>query len=246
MELAQKYPPTPAGLDQLIRENPELGITKVSSGDIQLPDGTIIDVLIAADIGGGKGWQWLLPGQGGQASSPAPAPTLGSWSSGMASAGLTSFQEQVRQMILQQLAGASQPVNPNDPNIRLPIDEAERRAEEVRRRRQSAMAERLTQKGIGDSGAMDTEVRQGFEDMSQTISGVTAEIIGREMTRKRQELVSLLTTAMASGDAESARAVQMQLAMIDKQLREMGLSQQQGQFDDQMDLNWAQFQSGLL
>lgn len=263
----KSLPPTPQSLISIEAQLGKHGIKVLrnaegTAGKIQLPNGQIIDVILAAGLGG-RGWQWMTPEQAGQgeaqpggASAAAP-PTLGQWSSNLSAAGLTSFQEQVRQMILQQLAGASKPVDPNAPDIRQPIDAAERRAEEIRRRRQSADAERLTQRGLGDSGALDTARRQGFEDMSQTISGVTAQIIGEQMQNKRRELVTLLQTAMASGDADAARQVQMQLAQIDAELRRLGLkqqheqfqssqAQQQGQFDSTMDYNWAQFQAGLL
>ena len=45
-QLITQYPGTVAGLEQLVREHPELGITIVggSRGDIRLPDGTVVDV----------------------------------------------------------------------------------------------------------------------------------------------------------------------------------------------------------
>lgn len=57
--LIGNYPPTPEGLRRLKADHPELSFNIVggSGGDIELPNGQVYDVMIAAGAGGGKGWQ---------------------------------------------------------------------------------------------------------------------------------------------------------------------------------------------
>lgn len=57
--LAQKYPPTPTGLSQLMQdpEFQKLGIQSVGNGNFRLPDGTIVDAIRGYNAGG-YAWQW--------------------------------------------------------------------------------------------------------------------------------------------------------------------------------------------
>jgi hypothetical protein len=63
-EILQRYPPTPAGLEQAFRENPQLSesgsrISTLKSGKIFDPTtGRDVDVGLAFGSGGGKGWAW--------------------------------------------------------------------------------------------------------------------------------------------------------------------------------------------
>jgi hypothetical protein len=67
-ELTSQYPGTVAGLEQLVREHPELGVQIVggSRGDIQLPNGETWDVMLSAGEGG-KGWTRFQDTGGGTA-----------------------------------------------------------------------------------------------------------------------------------------------------------------------------------
>jgi hypothetical protein len=63
-EILQRYPPTPAGLEQAFKENPQLSesgsrISTLKSGKIFDPTtGRDVDVGLAFGSGGGKGWAW--------------------------------------------------------------------------------------------------------------------------------------------------------------------------------------------
>lgn len=63
MGILQRFPHNPAGLQAASAELQSMGITIVDpeSGRIQLPDGSIVDVLLATD----QDWQWLPAGGGG-------------------------------------------------------------------------------------------------------------------------------------------------------------------------------------
>lgn len=130
------------------------------------------------------------------------------------------FLTKIREMILARLTTLNSQGDPSDsPEVKQPLDAAARMAERVRRQRQDASAERLYADGVGDSGAMDAEIGRGYEDMSSDLSGVSSELVGRVMSERRNELQNLMNMALQSGDAESARALQMQMAQLDAQIR---------------------------
>jgi hypothetical protein len=56
--------------------------------------------------------------------------------------------------------------------------------------------------------------------------------MGAKDQQRVAQLTSLLNMAMQSGDAEMARALQMELAQIDASLRRDSLAQQSSQFND--------------
>jgi hypothetical protein len=96
-------------------------------------------------------------------------------------------------------------------------------------RERASAAERMAQQGLGESGAFDTVVGQienarGFDE-----ANFNANLIGGEIQARRQELQDALRLAAATGDSESARALQKELAVMDFGLRERGQGlQQQG------------------
>lgn len=77
-DFLQGYPHTPAGLKAAYDADPsKFGGAKIigSKGDkLQLPDGTVVDVITNAGMGG-TGWQWITgSGGGGSVAAPKPAP----------------------------------------------------------------------------------------------------------------------------------------------------------------------------
>ena len=80
-EILSRYPPTPAGLEQAFKENPQLSesgsrISTLKSGKIFDPTtGRDVDVGLAFGSGGGKGWAWQT-GEGGGAGAGAGARSM--------------------------------------------------------------------------------------------------------------------------------------------------------------------------
>ena len=71
-----------------------------------------------------------------------------------------------------------------------------------------------------------------------------AQLFSREIQSRRSQLGSLLNMALQTGDAESARALQLQMAQMDDQLRRLGLAEQGRQHDDNFGLDAGRFQYG--
>lgn len=223
---------------------------RVEGDTIILPDGRRIDAVM--DEGGRNDPGWLdlsqadrisrgstgadsrfIGGGGGSRSLSSGMAALGVGSSGLAN----DWQTQIRSMLLAQLQGLSTPIDENDPTIRGEMTAQEQLAERVRRDRRAAMAERAAASGLNSggagSGAFEADIASGFEDKKQGLAGLQAQLFGRELTSRRSQLANLLNMALSTGDAESARSLQMAIAQMDAELQRLGLKQQKSMFDDQ-------------
>lgn len=197
---------------------------------------------------GTNNW-WLSPSSG--PSSPAgggAAASTGAGGGAGAGAGaagaVSPFQQQIRDLLMQQLGQLSRPVTADDPSIKGQMDAQSALAERVRQERRAAAAERAAADGLLNggqgSGAFEADVASGYEDKGQKLSGLQADLFSREIQSRRDKVAQLLALATQSGDAESARALQLQIAQMDDVLRRMGLEQQGRQFDDQFGLSASQ------
>lgn len=170
---------------------------------------------IADEFGGGP--------QGPSPASPAAAPAS------------NPFQDQIRQIILAQLQDLSKPYDPNaDPVYGQTMGAARNEAQRAREQQQKAIAERLAAQGYsvaGGGGALADEMASAFDQQTGQLSSLGAQMVQRTLQDRRQQLQTTLSMAMQSGDAEAARAVQLQIAAIDSELRRTGLSEQGRQFD---------------
>lgn len=145
------------------------------------------------------------------------------------------FLTQIRQLIMERLGKMG-----GDPSLDDPALKAQSEAYRVSRERgaqqqRAAMAERAaangTLQGGQSSGSFDTTLQGIYEDVGQDIAGNDAQLLGNETMQRRAEVQNLLNMALQSGDAESARALQLQLAKMDEALRKQQLSQQNRQFN---------------
>ena len=238
---------SPTDLDALLKDPRFAGIQRISP-DVVGINGEQIDVI--GDVGGANSVAWIdnanraRMAAGGGAGSGGGGGAIGA-ATGIGGAS-NDFQNQIRALLLKQMEGLSRPVDENDPAIRGELSSQDNAAERARRDRRAAAAERAAFQGLlnggASSGAFDAEVASGFEDKATRMSDVRSQLFGRELSARRTQLAGMLQMAMQSGDAESARAIQMQIAQMDAELKRMGLSQQQSQFNDQFGLQGAQFQ----
>lgn len=227
------------------------------AGRVRLPSGELMDLRLGAKAGGTQA-TWTGEHQfGGGAGAGAP----GAGGAGGPGGPSNPFQDQIRQIILAQLQNLQQPFDPNtDPEFQVGMGAANAQAQRVRQQAQKAAAERLAAQGYsvaGGGGALPEEVQALFEDQSYQLSGLAAQMVGRTLQDRRSQLQTLLNMAMQSGDAEAARATQLQMAAIDAELRRMGISENARQFDDEFGFRlnrageddaryWSQFNAGLL
>ena len=183
------------------------------------------------------------------ASTAPPAPAGGAASSG---AGYTpgapavmprsAFNEDIRKFLLERIRGASTPVDQNAPEITETLtaarDEGTREAEQER----TALAERLYAEGVRgggggglNTGALTQQIQQSGERNAGRMQGLRANLLMNAYNQKAQQLQHFLSLAVASGDADSARAVQVELANLEAALRREGLGANLAMFGANLD-----------
>lgn len=149
-----------------------------------------------------------------QAPAASPMPQ-GIWNS--------EFTNQIRALIMARLQAAGQPVDPNDPNIASTMTAARDQATRSSDTERNQLAEHLYAQGGLNTDAIGQKIQQSGEKNALGLSSLRATLITRELQSKRDELKSLMQMAMQAGDAESARAIQMQLGELDAAVRREGL-----------------------
>lgn len=152
----------------------------------------------------------------------------------------TAAQERasMRQVLMDQLGAASRPVDINDPALRGIIDPQRLELQRAAERQRSQMAARLASENLQDSGTFDTAMAAIEQQRGEAAAGVTGRVLAGELQSRRDQLTRLLQLAIQSGDSESARNIQTQLALIEAQIgRESGLNQ--------LGYNYAALQSQL-
>lgn len=135
------------------------------------------------------------------------------------------FLDSIRQLILQRLKEASAPVDPNAPQIQATVNAARDEATRAATAERGQLAERLyAQRGGGlQTDALTRQIQQSGERNATSLATLRANIITNVYNQKLSELKDELQLAMASGDAESARAVQLQLAALQAQIQREGI-----------------------
>lgn len=194
--------------------------------------------------GAGQNDWWLSPAGGGAGGGAGAGGAAGAGQAG----GVSPFQQQIRDFLMQQMAGLAKPVTADDPAISGELAAQRNMLERNRQDRRAASAERAAADGLLNggqgSGSFEADVASGYEDKGTALSGIQAQLFGREIQARRDKLAQYVNMAMQSGDAESARALQLQLANMDDQLQRLNLNQRQSQHNDTFGLDAARFGYG--
>jgi hypothetical protein len=129
------------------------------------------------------------------------------------------FMAQLRSILMQRMAGATKPVDPNDPNIASTMTAARDEATRSSTTERNQLAERLYAQGGLNTDAITQQIQQSGEHNAQGLSSLRATLITRELESRRSELRDLLQMATQAGDAQMARDIQMQLAALNAQVQ---------------------------
>lgn len=149
-------------------------------------------------------------------------------------------KDQVRQYLMGQLKSASQPVNPNDPNIAAPLSAARDETARATDQERTALAERLYAQGGGlNSNALTQGIQQSSERNAGSLSNLRASLISNEYNARRTQMTQLLSQALASGNADAAQQIQVQMAALDAALKREGLGTNLAEFGAQLNQNAA-------
>ncbi len=124
----------------------------------------------------------------------------------------------LKDILLQQLQGLSQPVSMNDPGLSGILGANRLTAQRTAERQRSALAERAATQGLSSSGALESGILGIEQQRGQNELTANSQVLGNELQQRRSSLQSLLTMALQLGDQESARAIQTQLQVLEQQL----------------------------
>jgi hypothetical protein len=152
-------------------------------------------------------------------------------------------QAETRQIIMDRLRAAGQPVDENSASIRAPLSAARDEVQRSSDRERTAMAERMYASGQLNSGAMNQYIQQSAEKGASSLSNLRANLITHETDQKRAELQNLLQMATASGDSEQARSIQAQISALNATVASQGQGNQLAMFG--ADLNQRAALAGL-
>jgi hypothetical protein len=169
------------------------------------------------------------PGTPGAGSSPADIAAAASTVSatpGAAPTGPTTnqgTQDVVRNSWLQK-ATQSTTVDPNDPNIKQQVDPFAAAQERARRQYESEAAERLSAKGLADSGQMTNERRYAAERSGQATGMFRSQLVGQELQAKRAEIADALKNLGDTIGKDQQLMLQEKLGTLDAAIKREGIA----------------------
>lgn len=112
-------------------------------------------------------------------------------------------------------------VNRNDPALRAQADAYAANEERARRNHLGDIAERS-----GPYANLRGEQRMGFERMGQRTGAMEAELVGREIAARRQEIAQALQSRQGMLTFEQQQALQRELAAMDNAIRQQQIGLQ--------------------
>lgn len=230
-QLFQTLPPTSQSLDQIIAAIPgsrratHANGTLPSDDAVIMPDERIVDFI--KDVGSANAsWQMLEDsaggggGQGGGGGAYVPGQgvagqgTIFGAGGQFGNAGANKLFETLMGRATQDLK-----VDPNDPLISRQVDAYNATQQRSQRNYESQLAERR-----GNNANMGAERRLGAEHIGSATSAFEAELMGRELNARRQEIQSALEGSRGMLTAQ-------QQMMLQEELAQLGLAQGAYQFD---------------
>jgi hypothetical protein len=159
------------------------------------------------------------------------------------------YNQGLRDFMTSQLGQLSTPVDENSPDIAPALSAYNTQSQRDQQIQRDALAERYYATGEGgnalQSGGFNTAVQGIGEAAAAGRQNFAGSTLYNAAQNRRQQLQSMLQTAVGAGQTDAAQQIQSQIANIDAQLREQGLTQQNTQFNDQLSYNYANMMAGL-
>jgi hypothetical protein len=225
-----------------------------STDKVILPTGEVLDLSINANAQGqgtGNGWtgmgQWngsaIVPyadggnGGGGAAGAGGAGSASYSASSSTSNPAITDLLARLKTRADQSLN-----VSPNDDIIRNQTDAYNAQQQRAERQHLADLAE-----SSGPLANLQGEQRLSSERIGQSTGAFQANLMGRELTARRQEISDALTQMGGLLTEEQRQNLQMQLASMDDAIKRMQLDQNSSQFNADLGYrNAALAQQGTL
>jgi hypothetical protein len=139
--------------------------------------------------------------------------------------------QHVRNMLGGRSTQGTADINRNNPHVRVQADSFAAGAERARRNANADLAEGFSAQGSAGSGAQKTAERLTNENTSQAVGQMEAQLVGRELQTRRDEITHALDglREMAMGElslAQQKELAQQQMA-LQKELGHLNASMQQ-------------------
>lgn len=153
----------------------------------------------------------------------------GPGTSAVTASATSAFTDELRKILMERLKSAAQPIDENSPQISSALQAARDESQRLSDRERTTLAERLYAQGVGGGGgglqsnALTQQIQQSAERNAGALSTLRANLLMNAYNQKHDELMSDLQLAFASGDAESARAIQIQIANLQATVQREGL-----------------------
>lgn len=151
----------------------------------------------------------------------------------------TNLNDAVRQRLIALLNSDPSAANINDPALKGQADAFALGQQRSQERERAILADRRGGQGLGQSGAMDTDVNKLEQQRGEAESMYNAQLVGQELQSRRAMLMGALEQGTGLLSAEEQRAAQIEIANIDAATRRLGI-ETQGQ------LGVGQLNLGLL
>lgn len=164
-------------------------------------------------------WAAQHPGGGGGGGVAGPAPA----STGVTGAPGGKYSDQISEQILKLLQKGNTPVTEQD--MAAQYEPVSRTFQRGAQRAREGAAERMAYSGLnsgGSGGPLDAEVNSINESLAEKQAGTMGNLMQQELQARRNDVVN----AIGFAQGEEKQALQLQLAQIDKELRQQALNLQ--------------------
>jgi hypothetical protein len=130
--------------------------------------------------------------------------------------------------LLSLIQNAQRPPSLTDPTLQPASDVYRASQQRATERARSALAERAAATGTLGAGGFDAGVQQLYNEEGRNIAEYNANLVLGEMQARRQQLMQGLALAQATGNAEAARQLQTQLALLQESMGESQFGRELG------------------
>ncbi len=144
----------------------------------------------------------------------------------------TDFNAQLRQMIMDRIKAAGEPVDENSTGIAGAVSAARDETDRSTAKERTSLAERLYAQGGGglNSDALTQGIQQSNERNAGALASLRSNLILKEVQSRKAELQGYLQRAVQAGDADATRALQAQIANLDAMVRREGIGADLGKY----------------
>ena len=134
-----------------------------------------------------------------------------------------AFGNNIRNTISSRIAGAQEPVDPNDPIIADQMRAFRGNQERAMMMSREALAERGHAEGLGE-GAFDSAIQSSYDNMGNAAASQEAGLLGERYSQKIAELQNMLSLGAGVMSDEQRLELESTISALQGRLREMDIS----------------------